>query len=92
MEALTGRIRSCLNYPGNTLYGTAYRGGTNEASTIFSFTLAAPATPPSLAIRYSGTNLIVTWPNTASGYVLESATNLASPGIWKTNSTGPTVR
>jgi uncharacterized repeat protein (TIGR03803 family) len=76
---------------GNTLYGTAYRGGTNDVGTIFSLTLPTSVSPPSLTVHFSGTNLIVTWPDTASGYILESITNLASSGIWNTNSTAPAI-
>jgi uncharacterized repeat protein (TIGR03803 family) len=79
---------AALLLSGNTLYGTAYRGGTNDVGTIFSFTLAPP---PSLAIHLSGNNLIVTWPATANGYTLEFSTNLVSSATWYTNSTGPTI-
>ncbi|HUD47523.1 MAG TPA: choice-of-anchor tandem repeat GloVer-containing protein [Candidatus Baltobacteraceae bacterium] len=68
---------------GNTLYGTAFGGGTNGNGTVFS--LSFP--PPQLAITASDTNAILTWPTndagfSYSGYTLQSTTNLASPAVW----------
>jgi uncharacterized repeat protein (TIGR03803 family) len=68
---------------GNTLYGTAYYGGTNGAGTVFSLTLGS-VSPPQLTIIGSGTNVILTWPTNAIGFTLEFATNLVSP-VWNTN-------
>jgi uncharacterized repeat protein (TIGR03803 family) len=74
---------------GNTLYGTAYAGGTNGNGTVFSLTLASVGTPQ-LTIIPSGTNVILVWPTNAAGFTLEFATNLVSP-VWKTNSPAPVV-
>jgi len=35
-----------------------------------------------MGIRFSTTNLVVTWPATATGYTLMSGTNLASSSGW----------
>jgi uncharacterized repeat protein (TIGR03803 family) len=85
---------AALLLSGNTLYGTAYNGGnpgTNvEYGTVFSFTFAS-ISPPLLAINPSGTNVILTWPTNATGFTLESATNLMAPAVWTTNATTPAI-
>ncbi len=85
---------AALLLSGNTLYGTAYNGGNPgisvEYGTVFSFTLATVSLPL-LAIHHSGTNVILTWPTNATGFNLESTTNLVSPAAWITNATAPFV-
>jgi uncharacterized repeat protein (TIGR03803 family) len=74
---------------GNTLYGTAEGGASPSANgTVFSLSLGSA---PQLNITPSGTNVILTWTNTASGFTLLFTTNLVSPAIWSTNSTAPVV-
>jgi uncharacterized repeat protein (TIGR03803 family) len=79
----------------NTLYGTAYGGG-NEGGftgygTVFSLSLGmGSVNPPQLAIMLSGPNVILTWTNTASGFTLQSTTNLL-PAAWSTNLPAPVV-
>ena len=46
---------------------------------------------PQLAIISAGANVILTWPTNVSGFALETATNLVSPIVWKTNLTAPVV-
>jgi uncharacterized repeat protein (TIGR03803 family) len=75
----------------NILYGTGFMGGSSGAGTVFSLTLP----PPQLAITLSGTNAVLTWPAHAPGanysdFVLQSTTNLVSPG-WN-NVDGPSPR
>jgi uncharacterized repeat protein (TIGR03803 family) len=72
---------------GNTLYGTAFRGGSSGWGTVFSITLP----PPPLTITPSGTNVILTWPTYAPGITLQSTTNLVSPAVWSTVSPAPVV-
>ena len=67
---------------GNTLYGTAYDGGSSGNGTVFSLSLP----PPQLTIIPSGANVILTWPTNATGFTLQSTTNLVSPAVWTTNS------
>ena len=77
---------------GNTLYGTAETGGLYGNGTVFSLSLGSVSTPlPQLAIILSGTNVTVTWPTNATGYTLQSTTNLVSPAVWTTNSPAPVV-
>jgi uncharacterized repeat protein (TIGR03803 family) len=71
---------------GNTLYGTTFLGGTFGEGTVFSLTL-----PPSLSIMLSGGNVILTWPTNATGYKLQSITNLVPSAAWNTVSPAPVV-
>jgi uncharacterized repeat protein (TIGR03803 family) len=73
---------------GNNLYGTASGGGISGYGTIFKISL--PVTPPQLAISPSGANVILKWPSTATGFTLESTTNLISPA-WATNLPAPLI-
>jgi uncharacterized repeat protein (TIGR03803 family) len=76
----------------NTLYGTASKGGINGNGTVFSLSLGAVSvSPPQLTIIPSGTNVILMWPTNATGFSLESTTNLVSSAVWITNSSAPVV-
>jgi uncharacterized repeat protein (TIGR03803 family) len=48
---------------GNTLYGTAARGGSSGKGTVFSLSFV-----PRLTVIPSGTNVILTWPSGAAGF------------------------
>lgn len=71
----------------NLLYGTANSGGLAGDGTVFTLTL--PPSPP-LGINSSGSNVVLTWPTNAVGFLLQSATNLASP-TWGNISAAPVV-
>jgi uncharacterized repeat protein (TIGR03803 family) len=79
-----------LTLSGNTLYGTAGSGGISGNGTVFSLSLG-PFSPPQLTILVLGSNVILTWPTNATGFTLQSATNLAPPGVWTTVSPAPVV-
>jgi uncharacterized repeat protein (TIGR03803 family) len=79
-----------LTLSGNTLYGAAVLGGSSNNGTVFSLTLP-PATPPRLTISSSSTNVILTWPTNANGFILQSTTNLLSWVLWTLVSPGPVV-
>ena len=70
-----GSPQADLLLSGNTLYGTTSKGGQNYG-TVFSFTLA-PALPP-LVVSKSGSNLIISWPSSSAGYLLQQNPNLAT--------------
>jgi uncharacterized repeat protein (TIGR03803 family) len=74
---------------GNTLYGTAYGGGSGGRGTIFSISL--PAGPPQLSITPAGATVILTWPTNSTGFTLQSSANLGSSAVWTTNSPAPVV-
>ncbi len=78
-----GEPQGALLLSGNTLYGTAR----DDQGTVFSISLPPP---PQLSIFLSGTNVILTWTNTASGTTLQSTTDL-SPAVWSTNLPAPVV-
>jgi uncharacterized repeat protein (TIGR03803 family) len=84
-----GLPESGLILSGNTLYGTAWVGGSSGNGTVFSLSLPTP--PPQLTIIPSGANVILTWPTNAAGFTLQSTTNLGSSAVWTTNSPGPVV-
>jgi uncharacterized repeat protein (TIGR03803 family) len=80
---------SRLTLSGRTLYGTAKGGGGWGQGTVFSLSLGA-SIPPVLSISPAGGNVILTWPLSASGFTLESTTNLA-PATWSSVTPGPVV-
>ena len=84
-------IATGLILSGDTFYGTANRGGTNNYGTIFSLTFTPPITLPSLSIHVTGGKLVITWPDTATGYTLMSATNLGSSVTWSTVTNTPVI-
>ena len=47
--------------------------------------------PPQLTIIHSGTDVVLTWPTNATGYTLQSTTNLMSSAVWGTVSPAPIV-
>jgi uncharacterized repeat protein (TIGR03803 family) len=68
----------------NTLYGAASGAGYLAEGTVFSLSLSPAGAPPAkLSLVHSGSNVILTWPTNATGYTLQSTTNLDSP-VWTT--------
>ena len=61
-----------------SFYGTTSLGGTSTAGTVFRLTIVVPEAPQ-LTITHLGANVILTWPTDATGFTLQSTTNLASP-------------
>jgi hypothetical protein len=83
-----------LAVSGSTLYagGDFTTAGTNVSAYA---AMANLPVPPTLSIIADGSNMVLTWPDAATGYTtgytLESATNLVPPVAWQTNSTAPIV-
>jgi uncharacterized repeat protein (TIGR03803 family) len=75
---------------GNTLYGTAYYGGSSGNGTVFSLSLGSVSAPQLTIIR-SRADVVLTWPTDAAGFTLQSTTNLVSPAVWSTVSPAPVV-
>jgi uncharacterized repeat protein (TIGR03803 family) len=71
---------------GTTLYGTTSSGGSSGSGTVFSLFI-----PPQLTIIPSAANVVLTWPTNATGFTLQSTTNLVSPTVWNTNLPSPIV-
>ena len=61
---------------GSTFYGTAQSGGGSGDGTVFALGLGGP--PPLLAIALADTHALISWPTSASGYVLQTAADLTS--------------
>jgi pimeloyl-ACP methyl ester carboxylesterase len=63
---------------------------TNAALTVSNFQFYVTL-PPSLQIQLSGTNVVLTWPLSGAGYVLQSANSLAPPVSWTTVTNVPVI-
>jgi hypothetical protein len=63
---------------------------TNAALTVSNFQFYATL-PPSLQIQLAGKNVVLTWPLSGAGYVLQSATKLAPPISWTTVTNVPVI-
>ena len=60
------------------------------SATLFTLITTATGARPLLNISRSGTNVLVEWPTNATGFTLESSTNLAS-AVWSSNLPAPVV-
>jgi len=79
-----------LLFSGNALYGTTFRGGTNNNGTVFALALRlAPA--PELTLGTSSSGLVISWPANAPGFILQSTTDLGPTGSWTPVSTKPVL-
>lgn len=74
---------------GNVIYGATSSGGGGNSGTIFSILLPPPS--PQLTITHAGANVVLSWPTNATGFALQSATNLVPPTVWSTNLPAPMV-
>ena len=69
---------------------TSAAGASYSLDGILTVTNVYAAPLPVLAINHSATNIVLTWPTNASGFTLQSTTNLA-PTAWTINSPAPVV-
>jgi alpha-tubulin suppressor-like RCC1 family protein len=74
---------------GDGTYGTSPFYATNLPEQI----VPNSVTPviPSLQIKLSGTNVILTWPSSATGYVLQSTVSLTPPVSWTAVTNVPAI-
>lgn len=83
-----GANPSGLILSGGMLYGTAAGGGSSRGGTVFSLSFASNINPlvsgsaPQLTMTCSETSVVLSWPVTATGFTLQSTTNLVAPVIW----------
>lgn len=63
---------------GSTLYGMTFYGGTANKGVVFSLVDTPPEPPATLTIVYADTEAVVSWPSTASGWTLQTNTDLAT--------------
>jgi len=75
---------------GDIFYGTTSSGGSSGYGTVFSLSLGSVSAPQLTLIR-SAAGVILTWPANATGFTLQSTTNLLSLAVWITVSPGPVV-
>jgi len=61
-----------------------------DTATNFNAGLEAFSLPPLSTMR-SGANFVLLWPTNATGFTLQSTTNLVSPTVWTTVSTAPAI-
>jgi uncharacterized repeat protein (TIGR03803 family) len=67
-------------------------GGTSTNASVTVSDISFYVTlPPSLQIQLAGTNVVVTWPLSATGYVLQSANKLTPPVSWTTVTNVPLI-
>jgi uncharacterized repeat protein (TIGR03803 family) len=76
---------------GTILYGTATGGGNSSLGTVFSFSLGGGINLPTLTIIPLGSNVALLWPVNATGFTLQSTTNLVPPTAWTPVLTIPSV-
>jgi uncharacterized repeat protein (TIGR03803 family) len=96
----TGMLTTLYSFPGGNdgsfpnglvqdgdgyFYGTTGGGGEGGVGTVFR--LEDIQTAPHLTITLLKANVILTWPATATGFTLQSTTNLAAP-LWITVASG----
>ncbi|HEV2693511.1 MAG TPA: leucine-rich repeat protein [Verrucomicrobiae bacterium] len=81
-------LTSILYVSGNTGWTATYDGINTAPCTTCGGTTS---NLPKLAIARSGTNVILSWASSFTGYSLEYTTNLAPLSAWKTNTPAPTV-
>ena len=68
------------------MYGTIH--GTGYGYSLYEFEVY-PALAPSLAIALSGTNVVITWPASATSWSLQTAPVLGLPSNWNNLTTAP---
>jgi pimeloyl-ACP methyl ester carboxylesterase len=64
---------------------------TNQISSKSSYYRLAIIVAPALQAQVSGKNFILSWPASATGYSLETTTNLADPNSWTTLTNVPVI-
>lgn len=70
----------------DTILGTARAGGATGSGTIFRIAIR-----PQLSIAHSAGNVIVTWPQSAIGFTLQSATTLDPTATWSNVTPAPVM-
>jgi uncharacterized repeat protein (TIGR03803 family) len=81
-----GRFPDSLALSGNTLYGACGSGGPNDTGTIFALMVPGAGPPPQIGFvppAPGSAMLMISWPNTATGFVLESNADLNNALSWQ---------
>jgi hypothetical protein len=74
----------------STVNGTLQTTALVGSATYFTIVTTNASLTPTLTIIPSGTNVLLEWPTNATGYTLQSATNLTS-SVWSTTLPAPVV-
>jgi hypothetical protein len=84
---------NALAVSGSDLYAGGYFGtaGGKVSPYIARASLVTLPTLPMATVIFSGANVILTWSSNATGFTLQSTTNLIPPVVWTTNSPAPIV-
>ena len=82
-----------LAVSGSDLYAGGYFGtaGGKVSPYIARASLVTLPTLPTATVVFSGANVILSWPTNATGFTVQSTTNLVSPVVWTTNSLASVV-
>ena len=80
-------LAQILYVSGTTGWGVSYDGILTAPCPTCGSVVASPP----LGIIQTGTNVVVAWPVTATGFTLLSTTNLAPPVAWVTDAPPPTI-
>jgi hypothetical protein len=83
---LTIQFMDTYNDPGGPYFSTI----SHVVVTIYPAVSLVPM-PPQLAIERSGIEVILKWTNAATGFALQSATNLNPPVVWNAVTPAPVV-
>ena len=71
-----------LAVDGQMVYATTYAGGEAGEGAIFAVDLASSASgAPSLNIQVNGSTVVISWPDSATGWTLQQSSNLGT-GNW----------
>ena len=75
---------------GDTLYGTASAGGMSSLGTVFNLSVGSVSLPR-LTILLSGANVVLLWPASATGFTLQSTSDITPPSVWTPVGTSPVI-
>jgi hypothetical protein len=70
---------------------TTYPPGITPGDYHFLDSIQFMTAPPTMAITQTATNIVLSWPASTTGYVLQSTDTLSSPNGWQTVSMTPVV-
>lgn len=79
-----------VNLIGNTVYGTTDLGGTEGDGTVFSIAVSTPGQPQLTIDSIGAEKVVLTWPDTFSGFTLQSSVDI-NPTGWNDVTSNPLV-
>jgi uncharacterized repeat protein (TIGR03803 family) len=82
--------QAAVTFAGGSLYGTTSQGGSSDDGTVFRLTVETVSSVELTIIR-TGPNVVLSWPATAGGLILQSSTSLVPPVVWTAVTSAPVV-